>query len=172
MTKPYEGTTVSVGKTQGEIDDMLAGHGIVDVRWTTTTTLKMVEFHHRVKGEKTGRSPEYGTCPEHGIKHRIQHNLYAIRAILGVRIVVAWTIDEREQRRLMRLLYWMLKSKFEIVESGLAVFEEEFMPHLTIDRGRRVYDRFKIGLDEAIAAGEDLSAGIGNSGLLAIGSGS
>ena len=72
----------------------------------------------------------------------------------------------------MRLLFWMLKSKFEIIDAGLVVFEEEFMPHLTLGQGRRMCGRSKPELERRIDEGQDLSAGIGESALVAIGAGS
>lgn len=174
-TKPYAGTEVSVGKTQGQIDDLLSSRGIVDIRWTSTATLKVVEFHHIVHGEKIGNCT--GTtshaCEVTGKTHAsyLNHIRRAVRAVLGVRIVLAWTADEKEQRRLMRLLFWMLKSKFEIIDAGLVVFEEEFMPHLTLGQGRRMWDAFAPELERLIEGGTDLSAGIGDSGLIAIGAG-
>ena len=175
MSKPYEGTVVTVGKSQGEIDDMLTRRGITDIRWTTTNSLKVLEFHHALKGEKLGNchGTTYTKCEVTGSYHKswMNHPVFRIRSVLGVRIVVAWTIDEKEQRRLMRLLYWMLKSKFEIVDAGLVVFEEEFMPHLTLGQGRRMWDSFKPHLEEQIAAGKDLSAGIGEVPLVALGAG-
>ena len=171
--KPYEGTEVSVGKSQGQIDDMLSRRGITDIRWTTTTALKVLEFHHALWGSpldppqwtKDGRM-----CSQHGVVHRsgYGHKLRSLRAVLGVRIVVAWTDEEKEQRRLMRLLFWMLKSKFEIVDAGLAVFEEEFMPHLTLGQGRRMWDAFRPELERRIEEGMDLSAGIGEDALRAL----
>lgn len=178
MAKPYEGTVVSVGKSQGEINDMLAQRGITDVRWTATATLRVLEFHHAIT-ERLDDEWCYSaidcSAPAVGIRRRggrhFAHKKQRIRAVLGVRIVLAWTSEEKEQRRLMRLMYWMLKSKFEIVDAGLAVFEEEFMPHLTLGQGRRMWDSFAPELERRIKDGMDLSAGIGDSALLAIGAG-
>ena len=64
---------------------------------------------------------------------------------------------EKEQRRIARVLFWHIKSKLEIVESGAITFEQEFMPHLTLGRGRTVYDEFKPMLDAAIDEKRDLS---------------
>lgn len=175
VSKPYAGTDVSVGKSQGQIDDLLTTRGIRDIRWTSTATLKVVEFHHIVHGEKIGNCS--GTtsraCEVTGKTHAsyVNHIRRAVRAVLGVRIVLNWSIDEREQRRLMRLLFWMLKSKFEIIDAGLVVFEEEFMPHLTLGQGRRMWDAFAPELNRRIDLGHDLSAGIGEDMLLALGDG-
>ena len=171
MTKPYDGTEVSAEKTQGQIDELLRAHKITDIRWTTTRALKALEFHHalREQTEDWCYSREPGCPLTRGAHHA--HYKEKIRAVLGVRIVVGWDHDERERRRLMRVLWWMLKSEFEIVDAGLVVFEEEFMPHLTLGTNRRVYDDFKNQLEAAVERGQDLSAGIGDAGLIAIGPG-
>lgn len=169
--KPYAGTVVSAEKTQGQIDELLRVHKITDIRWTTTTSLKALEFHHaiRERTEEWCYQPK-PDCPLTRRRH-YAHKRDRIRAVLGVRIVVSWSHDEAERRRLMRVLWWMLKSKFEIVDAGLVVFEEEFMPHLTLGQGRRMWDAFKPELERRIDEGHDLSAGIGDSALLALGSG-
>ncbi|HEV8670969.1 MAG TPA: hypothetical protein VGS01_09575 [Candidatus Limnocylindria bacterium] len=177
MSKPYDGTEVSIEKSQMQIDELLAAHRISDIRWTTTSALKLLEFHHAVREELDewcySRTP---TCPKFARGSHYAHKKIRIRAVLGVRIVVTWpTADERERRRLMRVLWWMLKSKFEIVDAGLVVFEEEFMPHLTLGQGRRMWDAFRPELERRIEEGTDLSAGIGDDAadrLLAIGAGS
>jgi hypothetical protein len=175
MTKPYEGTDVSIEKSQMQIDTLLAAHRISDIRWTTTAALKVLEFHHAIKEDldEWCYSREPGCPITRG--HHYAHKKVRIKAVLGVRIVVAWpNSDERERRRLMRVLWWMLKSKFEIVDAGLVVFEEEFMPHLTLGQGRRMWDAFRPELERRIDEGVDLSAGIGDdaaSRLLALGAG-
>ena len=174
MTKPYADTEVSAEKTQGQIDELLRLHKITDIRWTTTTTLKAVEFHHALVEPTEQTCYDYQCRDVYRIERRGRHAPHVkahVRAVLGVRIVVGWDHDERERRRLMRVLWWMLKSKFEIVDAGLVVFEEEFMPHLTLGTNRRVYDDFKNQLEAAIERGQDLSAGIGDAGLIAIGPG-
>ncbi|MDP9266381.1 MAG: hypothetical protein M3O91_09740 [Chloroflexota bacterium] len=167
--KPYQGTVVAAERSQAEVDALLTKRGVTDIRWTSTATLKVLEFHHPLR-EVIGQTKSYERCPVHGKYHprSAQHPLYKVRAVLGVRVVVALPADDAERRRLMRVLFWMLKSKFEIVDAGLAVFEEEWMAYLTLGQGRRVYDGFKPFLEQKIADGVDLSAGIGHDGLLAI----
>lgn len=173
MTKPYANTDVSVEKSQMQIDTLLAAHRITDIRWTSTTTLKALEFHHAVREVTEKDCWGYQPCADNPKRNHRSHKVTKVRAVLGVRIVVAWSADDKERRRLMRVLWWMLKSKFEIVDAGLVVFEEEFMPHLTLGQGRRMWDAFRPELERRIEEGHDLSAGIGNeSALLAIGSGS
>lgn len=169
-TKPYQGTDVSVEKSQAQIDTLLAAHRIRDIRWTTTSALKVLEFHHvtreRIVPDDWCYSSTTCTDPDargRGGRHE-SHRKTRVKAVLGVRIVVAYPsdADDRERRRLMRVLWWMLKSKFEIVDAGLVVFEEEFMPHLTLGQGRRLWDAFAPELARRIAEGQDLSAGIGD----------
>ena len=164
MSRAYATTTVGVSTSQGGIEDLLQEQGVTDVRWTQTATLKALEFSFPLRELVKPARMSQGY-----VKRVLEPAEYAVRAVLGVRIVVSWSADPKEQRRLMRVLFWMLKSKFEIIESGLAVFEEEFMPHLTLGRGRRVFDDFVPRLAAAIKeSGGDLSDGIGSAGQLAL----
>ena len=171
--KAYAGTEIGVGSSQGSIEDLLGERGVIDVRWTQTAVLKILEFsfplREVVKPARIKTVHRYGGS---SYTRTLEPAEYKVRAVLGVRIVLSWLQDPREQRRLMRVLYWMLKSKFEIIDAGLAVFEEEFLPHLTLGRGRRVFDDFAPRLEAAIRkSGGDLTDGIGVAGQLAIGAG-
>jgi hypothetical protein len=171
MSPAYANTEIGVGKSQGGIEDLLNERGVSDIRWTQTAMLKILEFSFPLREVvKPAKVRKYHTY--RGTYERVLEKAeYSIRAVLGVRIVVNWNVDPQEQKRLMRVLFWMIKSKFEIIDAGLAVFEEEFMPHLTLGRGRRVFDEFRPKLEAAIKRGDDLSAGIGDAGLVAIGPG-
>lgn len=45
---------------------------------------------------------------------------------------------EAEQRRRWRALILAVKAKFEVVESGIATFEEEFLPYILMPNGQTV----------------------------------
>lgn len=58
-----------------------------------------------------------------------------------------------EERRLWRCLLLAIKSKLEVVESGIATFEEEFLAHITLPDGTKVGDWMKPQLHEVYASG-------------------
>lgn len=148
-TEPYGDTKVPVAQSRAAIEDLLEKRGVRDRRVTTTATLFALDFNWPLRDKKGG-----------------------LRTVLGVRIVAPWPEDEKQRRRMARVLYWHLKSKLEAVEAGLLSFEEEFLPHLTLGRaGPRVWDDAKPAIEEAIAAGKDLSHDLMGGALRALGSG-
>lgn len=48
--------------------------------------------------------------------------------------------DEKERRRLWRALALVIKAKLEACESGVAVFEDEFMPYTVMPDGQTLGD--------------------------------
>lgn len=48
--------------------------------------------------------------------------------------------EEREVMRLWRCLLLAIKAKLEVVESGIATFEEEFLAHIVLPDGETVGD--------------------------------
>lgn len=154
----YETTSVAVGRSRQMIEELLRKYGVSTTRFTTTAALFAVEFDFPVR-RKAG--------------YRVAGNnrsvpKYEVIRVLGVRIVAVWPIEEREQRRIARVLYWSIKSKLETVEAGVVSFEQEFLPHLTLGRGRTVWDEFAPRLEAATQRGEDLSLGLGETGEGAI----
>jgi hypothetical protein len=84
----------------------------------------------------------------------------------GIRFVVATPPgDQQEERRLWRCLLLSIKSKLEVVESGIATFEEEFLAHTVLPDGRTFAEWAEPQLDAAVGNGWMPS------GLLALGSG-
>jgi hypothetical protein len=134
-TSAYESTRVPVPQSRREIEGLLEKRGVRDYRVTTSGALFALDFNWPLK-DRRGQ----------------------VRAILGVRLVSPWPDDDKQRRRMARVLYWHLKSKLETVEAGLLSFEEEFLPHLTLGRaGPRVWDDAKPAIEAAIAKGQDLS---------------
>jgi hypothetical protein len=54
-----------------------------------------------------------------------------------------------EMRRRWRSLALAIKAKLEVVASGIATFDEEFMAHLVLPDGTTVGDRVTTELDVA-----------------------
>lgn len=154
----YETTKVPAEQSKAMIEKLLRARGVTDTRFTQTATLVSVEFNWPLR-DKTGEcsgsgySSSCGKWSRHP-KHPIFGN---VTGVLGVRMVAPWPSDPADDRRIMRVLYWHLKSKLETVEAGVLTFAEEFMPHLTLGRGRRVWDEFAPRLAATVAQGKDLS---------------
>jgi len=60
---------------------------------------------------------------------------------------------DAEVRRLWRCLLLAIKSKLEVVESGIATFEEEFASNIVLPDGRTVYEHIAPEIEEAYSTG-------------------
>jgi hypothetical protein len=151
-TEAYGNTRVPVAQSRAAIEGLLEARGVRDRRVTTTATLFALDFNWPVR--ETCDLNSSGYC----IRHKAWKHVAPLRTVLGVRIVSPWPEDDKERRRMARVLFWHLKSKLEAVEAGLLSFEEEFLPHLTLGRsGPRVWDDAKPAIEDAIREGKDLS---------------
>lgn len=148
----YEDTSVPVSRSLGEIEERLGRHGISDLRWTRASAALMLEFNlplrtpkgHEVVRDRRGGNPR-----------RVP--TYEVRAVVGIRIQAPWSDDEKDKRRVARVLAWYVKSKLEVVEAGVLAPEEVFLPHVMIGDGRRIWDAVRPELEEAIKQGRDLT---------------
>jgi hypothetical protein len=64
--------------------------------------------------------------------------------------LTAWQQACRERWRALALV---IKAKLEAVDSGITIFEEEFMAHLVTAGGRTLGERLLPGLDESLKKG-------------------
>lgn len=93
------------------------------------------------------------------------------RASIGVEFVnddtlvrVTCVVDDGDDpRRVWRVVYWSLKSRFEAIDAGLEVFEQAFLAHVVDPAtNRTIFERLR---DHFSAGGFKL----GGSGMKAIG---
>jgi hypothetical protein len=61
---------------------------------------------------------------------------------------------ERENRRRWRALALDIKAKLEAVETGITVFEQEFLPHIVLPNGQTVAEVVLPGIEEAYRTGK------------------
>lgn len=61
--------------------------------------------------------------------------------------------NDSEKRRLWRCLLLAIKAKLEVVASGIATFEEEFMAHILLPDGSTVSQWMAPQIDEAYKSG-------------------
>lgn len=121
----YEGTVVSVGRSQDEIRRLLAKAGS---RWLRCD-------------DDWGISPPVSICEfsayEHHIRLRVRHRelkdqiverrAKAQRRSVGV---VEMRMREDERMRIWRVIVWHIKTRLEAVDEELESFEQAFMPHI------------------------------------------
>lgn len=61
---------------------------------------------------------------------------------------------EFETKRRWRALALVIKAKLEAVQTGIAVFEQEFMAHIVLPNGKTVGEVVLPGIEEAYLTGE------------------
>lgn len=93
-----------------------------------------------------------------------------IYAVMDERLVVGFTSERRQvrfqveqdpsdgqtSRQRARALLLVLKAKLEAVESGVSVFEDEFLANIVLPDGKLVAQHIKPYLTEAYAHGGDV----------------
>lgn len=132
-----EGTEVSPEKSKMEIERVLARYGATSFAsgWNGNTAVIVFEAH--------GRRVKFSLPLPVAGKTRGGRGNY----ILGE------SDCEKEARRLWRCLLLAIKAKLEVVESGIATFEEEFMAHVMLPNGATVGEWTKPQLEHAYATG-------------------
>lgn len=68
----------------------------------------------------------------------------------------------REERRRWRALLLVIKAKLEAIQSGIATFEDEFLPYTVMADGKTVGEWAKPQLDRLIAGDAALMLGAGH----------
>jgi len=129
-----EGTTVAVEKTRIEIEQTLDRYGATG-------------FAYGAEGGGADGGRRRVEFVAHGRRVRFDLTIPALKdkRFVGARDPWSGPNDslrrdrwESEQRRLWRALLLGIKAKLEAVESGMAIFEEEFMANIVMPDGRTV----------------------------------
>lgn len=138
--KAFSSTTITLFKTQDDLEKLLAKRGISASRWTHFAETKdqpgMVRFEFEWQRNKD-------------------------RPPMGFRIDVAYKYvagpkggnqgTTREQAG--RALFWHVKNLFDAVDFGIADMEQAFMPYLLGQGDRTIYEQMAPRL-EALRAGD------------------
>lgn len=142
MTRYAEGTAVSPEKSQAEIQQLLKRYGASGFAFGWEAGRALVGF--TVQGRAVRFLLDLPTDPGGFARTaRGQHRTQPQRI----------AALDAEVRRLWRSLALAIKAKLEVVSSGIATFEEEFLAHLVLPDGTTVGDRVVQELDEAYARG-------------------
>jgi hypothetical protein len=130
-----EGTTVPVAKTRGEIEAMVSKHGATRFAsgWTEE---RKAAISFAMKGRLVRFTLALPT--EEEAKKQRHRRYYSLDQ--GQR--AKWI--EAEERRRWRCLLLALKAKLEVVESGIATFDEEFLAHVVTPDNLTVYEAIKL----------------------------
>lgn len=139
-----EGTTVPVETTKAEIEKVLDRYGATGFASARDGLRNRIEF------------------VAHGRRVRFDVTLPEIQDKQFVRRGETWGPKEgvrlerwkAECRRMWRALFLAIKAKLEVVESGMVVFETEFMGHIVMPNGRTVSEEVLPAIETAYQTGK------------------
>ncbi len=116
MKLPYRTSTVSQGRTYGEIIGLLRDHGIKDYQFTTLGGVDVLAFPLKVSHQ--GKETTFT------VKLTVPKLMYMMPKGKGRYSPKTITYLEKES---WRIFWWYLKSKLEAIECGISDEVHEFM---------------------------------------------
>lgn len=150
-----EHTTVPVAKTRGEIEALVGKHGATEFSSGWMGTLAALQFQingRRVRFQLQAADADWGRDRIMKAKRGRYWNRASIPA------EKAQALAEAENRRRWRCLLLAIKAKLEVVETGIATFDEEFLAHIVVGDGQQtVYDF----ITQSMANGRPLLPAVG-----------
>lgn len=137
-----EGTTVTPESSQAEIAGLVRRYG-------ATAFASGYEAHRAlVQFTAQGRTVRFVlTLPDSDKPFRVTEGGRQRNA------QQAYAAMQAEERRLWRALALAIKAKLEVVGSGIATFEEEFMAHIVLPDGRTVGEHVTPAIESSYASG-------------------
>ncbi len=146
MSRYAQDTSVSVGKSQAEINATVTRYGADAFSFAQETT---------PEGERAAVSFRYNGRLVRFLVEMPERSEFALTETGRERspssMATAW---EKACRQRWRALALAVKAKLEVVESGIASFDEEFMPYLVLPDGQTVAQSALPSLLKALDAGE------------------
>ena len=141
-----KGTSVSVEKSRGEIETILARYGASAFAYATNMGKAMIQFQANNR-----RIMFVLQLPDRAAK--IYTHGYAGR---GQKLPDSEAYDKWEQacRQKWRCLALAIKAKLEAVESGIADFEDEFMAHILMPDGKTISHHMRPKIESAYQTGK------------------
>lgn len=136
MTAFAEGTTVPAAKTQGEIAALVERYGATQFSSGWMGDQAAISF--AAKGRLVRFVIRLPSLNDARAKMALPRGMYS-RQSIKADAVLKWR--DREVRRLWRCLLLAIKAKLEVVQSGIASFDEEFLAHIVTADQRTVYER-------------------------------
>lgn len=116
----YEHTMVSVDKSQGAIRKLMTAHGATNIAFASATDPRMEGFQATVV---------------------LDGKPYGIRVAVPVRDKKNEKLQDRENRRVWRVLYHHMKATFEAGDSSVIDIRELLLPFLVTKDGRTLGQR-------------------------------
>jgi hypothetical protein len=146
MTRRYaEGTTVSAEKSKLEIEQILTRYGATSFASGWQGGVAVIAFE--AKGRRIKFTLPLPDAKDKGVTHKRNDGWNGPTETEKKERV------EQETRRRWRALALAIKAKLEVVESGIATFEQEFMAHVVLPNGATVGEWMEPQLDSVYRSG-------------------
>lgn len=138
-----KGTEVTVDRSRAEIEKILTRYGADQfaVGWDTTRAVIGFEANGR-KVRFVLPLPRLDEIPTHDRNYRSVPESQRRNRL------------DAEARRRWRALCLAIKAKLEVVETGIATFEDEFMAHIVMPDGRTVGEHVAPAIEQAYETGK------------------
>ena len=133
MTVYARRTSVPIERSKTEIEGMLRRYGADQFMYGWESARAVVQF--RAQGRIVKMSLSFPEIPERGNTSSAQRT-------------------EKERRRRWRSLGLVIKAKLESIDSGIATFDEEFLPWVVLPDGSTVGDHVLPQLANTYRTGE------------------
>lgn len=129
MSTFANGTSVPAARSRAEIEETLRRYGADSFGYMTDKEKATIGFQTKGRCIKlTVALPTTANLPKR--EGPLRHKPYTDTQ------VQAWL--EMEYRRRWRCMLLVIKAKLEAVESGIAIFEDEFLPYIVTASGQTV----------------------------------
>ncbi len=147
--KSYKNTSINWAKSQAQIMRLLEEKGIKETRFTN------ISYETAVRGGMEMQENTSAIMLEFFKPITLSSG---VGGTVPVRIIIPNVPEEdRRKNQAYRIFYWYLKTKFEAIDTGLIEFEQEFMPHIALGKGKgvgNVWQMFKEKMLPRILKGE------------------
>lgn len=131
----YEGTEVAVSKSQEGIRKLLLTNKATGIAFVSQTDPLSEGFEAMV--------------PIEGVTYRIRV-VATVKQMERRGYQPAYERQEKEMRRVWRVLYYHLKSVYEAVNTGVMEFRELMLPYVVVKDGRTIAQHLLPKLAEAV----------------------
>ena len=128
--KSYKNTSINWAKSQAQIMNLLEKEEIKETRFTNISFDTALRAGLEMKENHTAIMLEFFKPIQlsDGVSGKIPIKI----------IIPNVPDDERKRNQAYRIFFWYLKTKFEVVKTGLIEFEQEFMPHIALGKGQGI----------------------------------
>lgn len=142
MSRYAEGTTVAPEKSRMEIEQILRRYGADQFvsGWSAASAVIGFTAHDR-QVRFVLPMPTIDEIPERNGQGTLLKPAQRADKLAG------------EERRRWRALALAIKAKLEVVESGIAEFEDEFLAHIVMPDGRTVGQHVRPGIEATYESG-------------------